>query len=149
MRQHLQSLALLSLAGFGLWLAGCNYNRLVEVPLTGATLEGTITYGKEKVAAALVTAQGQGGAAASGFVGDDGRYKILNVPLGAVSIGVNTDAGKGQMMSKVMARSAGKEKGPPLPKVIDVPAKFGDPNTSGINTTINKGTNTFDIVISR
>jgi hypothetical protein len=148
MRQHLQSLALLSLAGFGLLLAGCN-QRYVSVPLTGATLEGTVTYGKEKILVALVTVQGQGGASASGFVGDDGRYKILNVPLGEVSIGVNTDAGKGQMMSKVMARTAGKEKGAPLPKVIDVPAKFGDPNTSGINTTINKGANTFDIVIPR
>jgi hypothetical protein len=146
MRQHLQRLALLSLAGFGLLLAGCN-KRYVEVPLTGATLEGTVTYGKEKVLVAMVTVQGQGGASASGFIDEDGRYKVLNVPLGEVSIGVNTDAGKGQMMSKVMARAASKEKGPPPPKVIDVPAKFSDPNTSGITTTIEKGENKYDIVI--
>jgi hypothetical protein len=148
MRQHLQRLALLSLAGFGLVLAGCS-KRLVEVPLTGATLEGTITYGKDKVLVALVTVQGEGGVAATGFVGDDGRYKILNAPLGDVSIGIDTEAGKGQMMSKVMARAVGKEKGAPLPKAIDVPAKFGDPNTSGIKTTIEKGENKYDIVIPR
>src|SRR5262249_39329163 len=115
---------------------------------TGATLEGTVTYGKEKVLVAMVMVQGQGGATATGFIDDDGRYKVQNVPLGEVSIGVNTEAAKGQMQSKIMARSASKEKGPPLPKAIDVPAKFSDPNTSTIKTTIEKGENKYDIVIA-
>lgn len=147
MHQHLRRLALLSLAGLGLFFAGCGQG-LVEIPQTGATLEGTVSYGKDKVMVAMVIARGQG-TDMTGFIDDDGRYKIMNVPLGEVSIGVNTDAGKGQLMSKSMARTAGKDKGKPIPKVIDVPARYHDPNMSGIKTTISKGPNQFDIVITR
>jgi hypothetical protein len=47
-----------------------------------------------------------------------------------------------------MAKSQGKGSGP-LPKLIDVPGKYFDPTTSGITTTVNKGDNTFNIVIPR
>jgi hypothetical protein len=89
----------------------------------------------------MVITAGEGGGA-QGFVGDDGRYKIENVPLGEVKIGVNVEAGKGQLMSKIMSKQA-------VPKVVNVPAKYDNPDTSGITTTINKGANTFDIVISK
>jgi hypothetical protein len=96
------------------------------------------------VGAALVIAQNESGAA-TGFVGDDGRYKLENVPLGEVNIGVNTEAGKGQAMGKQMAQSQGKAK--PSLKLIDVPRRFAEPARSGIKTSINKGPNTYDIVI--
>src|SRR5262249_29246725 len=102
----------------------------------------------EKVLVAMVIARGQG-SDVTGFIDDDGRYKLLNVPLGEVSIGVNTDAGKGQLMSKTMARTAGKQKGMPIPKVTDIPARYHEPSRSGIKTTVNKGPNQFDIVITR
>ena len=35
------------------------------------------------------------------------------------------------------------------PKIIDVPAQFGDPAKSGTKITVNKGANTFDIVIPK
>ena len=114
-------------------------------PDTEATLEGTVTYGGQKVAVALVIAQSDKGSATA-FVGDDGHYKLVNVPLGEVHLAVNTDAGKGQMMSRVMAQSQGKGR---LPKVVEVPAKYFDPSTSGLKTTINKGENTYDIVIGK
>jgi hypothetical protein len=140
-----QGLARLALLGLGLLLAGCG-PRGIRYPQTGATLEGTVSYGKDKVGAALVVAQNDSGAATA-FVDDNGRYKLENVPLGEVSIAVNTEAGKGQAMGKFMAQSQGKGKG--APKIIDVPSKFADPTKSGIKTTINKGANVFDIVIPR
>jgi hypothetical protein len=94
----------------------------------------------------LVTAQNETGSAA-GFVDDSGRYKLENVPLGEVNIGVNTEAGKGQAMGRRMAQSQGKAKG--APKIVDVPGRYAYPAKSGIKTTINKGENTFDIVIPR
>jgi hypothetical protein len=141
-----QRLARFVLLGLGLLLAGCSRYREVRYPESGATLEGTVTYGKDKVGAALVIAQ-NGSGAATAFVDDDGRYKLTNVPLGEVSIGVNTEAGKGQAMGKAMAAAQGKAKGPP--RIIDVPSRFANPATSGIKTTINEGANTFDIVIQR
>jgi len=146
MRRVLQRLSLLTLFGLVLCSVGCSNHYVSEVrrPETGATLEGSVTYGGQKVPVALIIAQGAN-SSATGFVGDDGRYKLENVPLGEVSIAVNTDAGKGQMMSRVMSQSQGKAKG--LPKVVEVPAKFADPTKSGIKTTVSAGPNTFDIVI--
>jgi hypothetical protein len=118
----------------------------VRYPESGATLEGTVTYGKEPVGAALVIAQNETGVATA-FVDDDGHYVLKNVPLGEVNLAVNTAAGKGQAMGKFMSQSQGKGKG--APRIIDVPSNFADPAKSGIKTTINKGENKFDIVIPR
>ena len=135
----------LALLGLALFLAGCG-PKGIRYPETGATLEGTVSYGQDQVGAALVIAQNDSGAATA-FVDDDGKYRLQNVPLGEVNIAVNTDAGKGQAMGKAMAQSQGKAKG--APKIIDVPAKFADPAKSGIKTTVNKGPNTFNIVIPK
>ena len=145
MRRKFQRLALLAVAGLGLCLAGCR--REVRYPETGATLEGTVKYGTEKVLVALVIAQGKDWSTSS-FIGEDGRYRLSNAPLGEVTLAVNTDAGKGEMMGKLMARSQLKSKDP-VPKMINVPAKYANPATSGIKTTVNKGPNTFDIVIAK
>jgi hypothetical protein len=148
MRRKLPRFVALLLAGAGLCLTSCS-NRYVpyeQRPESGATLEGTVTYGGQKVLVALVIAQGPNGSA-NAFIDDDGKYHIANAPLGEINLAVNTDAGKGQMISKAMAQSRGK--GGPMPSVVEVPGKFGNPATSGIKTTVNKGPNTFDIVIPK
>jgi hypothetical protein len=134
----------LAVVGVSLLLAGC-HGRYTKLPETEATLEGTVTRGSDKVPSALVIVQGADGSA-TGYTDDDGHYKIENVPLGEVRIAVNTDAGKGAMKSRQMAQSQGKQKGP-LPKMVDVPAKYANPNSSGITTTIEKGENTFAVQI--
>src|SRR5215475_10666747 len=53
MRRILLRIALLTAAGLGPCLAGCHTGG-VRVPETGATLEGTVTYGKVKVPVAMV-----------------------------------------------------------------------------------------------
>jgi len=150
MRRTFLRLTVLLLAGLGLGPVACGpHVSEVRRPETGATLEGTVTYGTEKVTVALVIAQGEGaGASAQAFIGDDGRYKLDNVPIGEVHLAVNTAAGKGQLMSQVMAQSQGKAKGPPK-VVVEVPAKYGDPTKSGLKTTVAAGPNTFNIVIPK
>jgi hypothetical protein len=144
MRRMLHRLAVPAVVGLGLFLAGC-HGRYTKLPESEATLEGTVTRGTDKVPVALVIVQGTD-SAATGYTDDDGHYKIENVPLGEVRIAVNTEAGKGVMKSRQMARSQGKDKGP-LPKMIDVPAKYADPTTSGFTTTIEKGENTYAVKI--
>src|SRR5262249_10280145 len=148
MRRTLQRFTFLALVGVSLGPVACSnhYVTPVKYPETGAALEGTVTYAGQKVRVALIIAQGEKGGSAEAFMSDDGRYKIDNVPLGEVKLAVNTAAGKGQMIGRMMAQSRGKGDAP-LPPVIDVPAKYGNPNTSGITTTIHPGANTFDIVI--
>jgi hypothetical protein len=142
-----QRLAPLAVAMCGLLaVAGCGGLYGKRLPVTGATLEGTVTYGQERVMVAMIIIQGENGASTA-FIGEDGRYKAENVPLGTVHIAVNTQAGKGQMMGKIMAAS--QEKGQAPPKMIDVPAEYADPTASGITTTIKKGENKFDIVIAK
>jgi hypothetical protein len=149
MHRPLQRLIPFLILVLGLSPLGCRYVGYKTLPESGASLEGTVTYGKEKLQAAFIIVQGSSGAA-TGNIGEDGHYKIENVPLGEVSIAVNTEAAKGQLMGQFMAQSLNKEKGGKAPpRIIDVPAKYADPNKSGIKTTINKGPNTFDIVIPR
>lgn len=136
------SLALAAAAG-----VSCSRQKAEQLPESGATLEGTITYGKEDVRFALIVVQA-GNNSATGKVGEDGRYKVENVPLGQVKIGVNTEAGRGDYTSQAMARSQGGG-GAPLPKFVSVPAPYDDAETSGITTTVNKGANTYDIAIPR
>jgi hypothetical protein len=132
-------------SGLALLAASCG-ERGERLPETGASLEGTITYGGVRVPFAMVTVMGENGMA-TGHVGDDGRYQIANVPLGEVRIGVNTMAAKGEYVSRVMAESRGRGKA--LSKFIDVPAKYHDPETSGLRTAVSKGVNTFEIVIPK
>lgn len=139
--------------GFALTALACASNRPIALEETGATLEGTINYGTEDVRFAMVIAQTANGSA-TGKVGPDGRYKLQNVPLGEVAVGVNTDAATGDFQSASMA--AGSYTGPDAKgkakvdlKFTKVPAKFFDPKTSTLKTTVQKGTNTYDIVIPK
>jgi hypothetical protein len=146
MRRMLQRLPLLALVG--LFPIACGGpQRGVPLPDSGATLEGTVSYGGQPIKVALIIAQGAD-RAATNFVGDDGRYHLNNVALGEVNIAVNVAAGRGNLISRSMARAKGKDSAP-LPAVIDIPQKYFDPTTSGIKTTINPGPNTFDIVIPK
>jgi hypothetical protein len=127
-------------------LAVSCHGRDVRLPETGATLEGTVTYGGEKLEFAMILVQ-TADASATGKIGEDGRYRVENVPLGEVMIGVNTSAARGDFQSKIMAASQGKPAAPP--KFIDVPANYFDPEKSGIKTTVTKGANMYNIVIPK
>jgi hypothetical protein len=151
MRQSVARFGLFaSLAGTALLLSSCG-ERGQRYPETGATLEGRVTYGKDPVPLALVIVAAQG-SSATGRADEEGRYKVENAPLGEVTIGVNTDAAKGEFTSRMMA---GAYKGPEargagkvvMPKIVVVPPRFFNPETSGIKTTVTKGTNAFDIVV--
>lgn len=133
-------------------LAGCSsYEE--RLPETGASLEGTVSYGPEKVPLALISVVGEKGQAL-GQVEDAGHYKVENVPLGEVKIGVNTEAMRSQVISQQMAASykgpgaKGSSPRPKAPGFVSLPARLQDPETSGITTTIRRGKNTFDIELT-
>jgi hypothetical protein len=123
-----------------------------RLPDTGATLEGTITYGGEHVSLAQISVLGEKGQGI-GVVEEDGRFLVKSAPLGEVKIGVNTEAMRSQAISQQMAQSykgpgaKGANRAAPT-KFISLPAKYQDPDTSGITTTIKRGKNTFDIVLT-
>jgi hypothetical protein len=136
-----QGLVLFTWAGIVLGLAGCHYGR-ERLPETGATLEGTVTYGNEPVLVAMVIATGSG-PGATGYIDiETGNYRIENVPIGEIKLALNVGAGRAQLQSLIM-------QGKKVPKIIEVPAKYADPNTTDITTTIQKGDNHYDIKIPK
>ena len=133
----------LALLALGCVLAGCTSYEY-RLPETGASLEGTVTYGSETVPMAQINVGGEKGQASGQL--EEGHYKVERVPIGEVKIGVNTEAMRGNFIGQQMARSKGGGTGP-APKFVSVPAKYADPDTSGITTMTKRGKNTFDIVI--
>src|SRR5438552_15454857 len=127
----------------GCAIAGCARYEY-RLPATGATLEGVVTYGGETVQMAQINVMSDKSQAIGQIEG--GRYKVENVPLGAVKLGVNTEAMRSNMIGQQMARAKGVSTAPPL-KFISVPAKYAEPDTSGITTTVKQGKNTFEIVL--
>ena len=137
----------LALTGIVCLIAGCwTGPKEITYPETGATLEGTVSYGKDKVGVGMVIAENSSGSA-TGFVDDEGRFELKNVPLGEISIGVNIDAGRGNAMGRLMSQTQGKAKS--APRVLDLPKKYQNPATSGIKTTIVEGENHLDVVIPK
>ena len=126
-----------------------------EVPLetTGASLEGSVQYDGHPVPMAIVIVTPlAGGDGVTGYVDEMGNYKVENVPIGEVKIGVNTDAAKGRMMGQAMAGTDPKAKGGKKmapPKVIDIPKKYHDPEKSGLTATTREGVTKHDIKISK
>lgn len=152
MRRVFTRLGLAALfAGSILTLSACG-DKGAAVPKTGATLEGSVHYGDELVEFALVIASNANGSA-QGSIGDDGKFKLDNVPLGEVKVAVNTPAGKGDFMSKSMP---GAYKGPKEKlgkkaslKYLEVPKQYHDPNSTPLKTTISAGPNTYEIKIPK
>jgi hypothetical protein len=141
MRRIFQGIVLLTWAGVVLGLAGCHYGR-ERLPETGATLDGTVTYGGEPVMVAMIIATGSG-PGANGYIDiETGKYRIENVPIGEVKLALRVDAGRAQLQSLIM-------QGKKMPKIIEVPKKYTDEKTTDIVTTIEKGDNHFDIKIPK
>ncbi|MEY4396052.1 MAG: hypothetical protein RL595_3301 [Planctomycetota bacterium] len=132
---------------------GCG-QRAYEIPDSGATLEGSVTYDGKPVPMALIVVRSETATADARIV-EPGKYKVPSVPIGKVKIAVDTDAMRGELMSRSMAQAykgpggqSSAEAGKKL-SFIAVPGKFADPDSSGITFEIKKGANTFDIVIPR
>lgn len=139
------------LAGSILTLSACG-EKGSALPKTGATLEGSVHYGDEIIQFALIIVQNSSGSA-QGSIGDDGKFKLSNVPLGEVNVAVNTPAGQGDFMSKNMS---GAYKGPQEKlgkkvslKYTQVPKQYHEPGTTPLKTTIVAGPNTYEIKIPK
>ncbi|MFN5288999.1 MAG: hypothetical protein ACK5E4_02785, partial [Planctomycetia bacterium] len=82
---------------------GCG-QRAYEIPDSGATLEGSVTYDGKPVPMALIVVRSETATADARIV-EPGKYKVPSVPIGKVKIAVDTDAMRGELMSRSMAQA--------------------------------------------
>lgn len=151
-RTSLRACGPLLAAALAVCVTACGGDNIPKaIPESGATLEGTVKAGGEQLQFAMITVK-SGNGTSTGKIGDDGRYKVTNVPVGEVQVAVNTSAAMGDYTSAAMGAGAmtggpdgktGRKK--TEVKMIHLKEQYFDPATSGLKTTVNAGANTFDI----
>ena len=125
-------------------VVGCSEEEAIALPEN--TAEGSVTYKGKPVPHALVIFTGEN-VSATANADAQGNYRMEYVPAGTLKVGVNTEAGRGMMMSARMATSRDEGSGGKKPSFVDVPKKFFNPETSGITVTTTEGANEVDIVV--
>src|SRR5262245_17982966 len=104
MRRLVRRLKLFVIAFVAVAAVSCLGPKERRLPESGATLEGTVTYNGQQLEFAMIQVVTKSNSA-QGMIGDDGKYKVSNVPLGDVKIAVNTSAARGAYQSKIMAQN--------------------------------------------
>ncbi len=131
-----------SLLTFPLVLVGCGGSNS-QVPKTGATVSGKITFSKIPLNVGQITMHGKdsGGKdfAHGADIQEDGSYKIENAPLGEVKISIFVPPHSGPTPTPITG-----EKPTPVSKV-NLPPHYNSPATSKITLKVQSGEQTFDI----
>ena len=116
-------------------MAGCGPGR--------GDLSGKVTFRGKGLRGGSVSAVGGDGIPRSGFISDDGRYRVADLPAGPVKLAVTSPD-----PAKPPARP-GKTGEPPAKASRDgwfpIPDKYADFATSGLSADIRSGTNSLDL----
>jgi hypothetical protein len=139
-------IAILALCALALCLDGCKKQGK-------ASVSGKVSYQGKKIVYGSVVITGDDDIPHNGAIQSDGTYSVDHVPFGSVRVAVNSpDPAKNKMPDrKIPAELKDKIKMPPehkLPEVkgwFPIPAMYGDFKTSGLTTTVDKESTTFDI----
>jgi hypothetical protein len=132
-------------AALVLALAGCGGG-------TG-TLTGKVTHKTKTVVYGTVMVVGADGITRSGNIEPDGTYKVEDVPAGAVKLAVvSPEPIDPKHLPKHTGRPGMEGKPAPYPTVdrarwFKVPDKYGDPEKSGLTTTVRAGATPHDITL--
>jgi hypothetical protein len=121
-----------------------------EKPQTG-TVKGQVTYKGESLpggAVTFVTGSSDKGKAFTGLVRADGTYELKDIPVGEVRVAVITEPA--QPFPRPPASKPPKDARKPAeegraPRHINIPAKYANPDTSGIIYRVIGGSQEFNI----
>lgn len=91
------------------------------------TVTGTVTYGGQQLKSGIVKFVAPNGDFATGIIRPDGQFTVTDVVPGVQKVGF-------QGAPTSSGSSDGSKTAPEKP--VTVPAKFGDPNTSGATVTV-------------
>ena len=137
MIRHSRARLSLSLVVLLLAAVGCGSRR--------ATVYGKVTVHGKPVTEGTVSFVGANNEIASATLDGEGNYASPKVPRGTVKVGVQT-----LNQVQINRASANRPKGaPPLPSsltnLIPVPAKYADPQTSGLSCDVQQARQEFNI----
>jgi hypothetical protein len=125
---RLLSVALLAAA------VGCGNSDIPKITLTG-----TVRYNGKPVSSGLLRFTGPNGFYSAASVQPDGTYTVTDVIPGELKVGIMDEP---QGAGGPEGKSAG-----PRPAPLTVPAKFREPETSGLVYTVTADMTTLDIDI--
>jgi hypothetical protein len=111
----------------------------------GATVTGTVRYKGEAVPAGTVAFYGPNDQIATGLINQDGTYKAVKVLLGPVRVAVSTPAARSARKERAIQKLRKGQASPPAANMVGVPPKYSDPSKSGLELTVTKGTQTYEI----
>lgn len=116
---------------------------------TGDILSGKVTYRGTPVTGGTMTLLTAGEKSFKGYLRRDGTFKIFYLTPGEMKVAIETESIKDALskfdeLSK--SHAPGRDIGirENVPVYVMIPAKYGNPETSGLKVTINKGENTAD-----
>lgn len=129
-------------------LAGCGQK-------PHADIEGKVTLDGSPVPSVMVSFTGVDGANAFSIgCRADGTYKGIDVPIGPMKVCIDRSAVLGPKRNKPKSSKFWSKKNKTNQQetaagsAASIPNKYHDSETSGLTTTINPGTNIFDIELS-
>ncbi|WP_171469732.1 carboxypeptidase-like regulatory domain-containing protein [Frigoriglobus tundricola] len=107
-------------------------------------VSGKVRLNDAPVPAGTVTFHGENNRSASALLDADGTYTATGVPLGAVKVTVTTPAQMGEKAKKALEKARnvsiqGRS------DAVEIPARYGRPEQSGLQLTVTSGRQTFDI----
>lgn len=141
-------------------LVGCSRTR------ERTTVQGTVTIGGKHLTAGTVMFYAYDNATASAPIDKDGRYVMRDAPVGDVKIAVivpRVPPGMAQMMNKMKKNPSLKDvkstdpegSGKSIPmmgmmptNIVQIPAKYADPNSSGLTYKVASGEQSYDIPLT-
>ena len=111
------------------------------------TLHGTVTYKGAPVSVGAIYFHGPDNRMAMGNLGEDGTFTATDVPLGEVrvSLQVRDPGAYARQMKDPVNRPTANPKGGAGPGVTSIPAKYADPNTSGLKYPIDSQTRELEV----
>ena len=111
--------------------AGCSQGGVKK-----QTIEGTVSYKGVPLQSGILRFVGTGGAFATAPIHSDGTFTITDVMPGEVQVGI---------MEAPQSSSSSDGKGGARKRSAPLPAKYKDPERSGLKYTITEDTNTLNI----
>ena len=119
-------------------VAGCG-------PATGK-VKGRVKLAKKHLTAGTVGFISKSGQVGVGRIDADGNFEIPNAPVGDVKISVQVPAQPPGGNAKPPAGIPDtRPQGGAAKPIVPIPAKYGNPETSGLTYTVQKGEQTHDI----